>query len=450
MGSEDKRTIKKGVSRCKSVISLFFCENRKIYTMADIMVVGQVVGVNALAALGAAEWLVWLVNGIITGMTQGFSILISQIYGAQRIGDLKKTIALSYILTAIIAIIVLIISQISAYPILLFLNTPAEILPLSVKYIRILFLGIPIIAAYNIFAAVLRALGNSKAPLAAMVVAAVINIVLDILFVAGFGWGVAGAAAATVIAQGFSAFYCLLALGKIEIIRLEKSHMYIDKILSGKMIRLGMPLSFQNIIIAVGGLVVQYVVNGFGVLFVAGFTATNKLYGILEFAAISYGYAVTTYVGQNLGAGKYNRIKKGVHQGAWMAILTSAVISVVMILFGEKILLLFISGTAEEVQLVLEIAYRYLVVMSCMLWVLYLLYVYRSALQGLGNTVIPMASGIIEFFMRIGAALLLPMLIGSDGIFYAEVSAWFGAAALLMISYYIYIRKYRKVETSLS
>lgn len=344
-------------------------------------------------------------------------------------------------MTAVISIVVLSISQILAYPVLMFLNTPTEILSLSLIYIRIIFLGIPIVAAYNVLASVLRALGNSKAPLAAMVIAAVVNIILDILFVAYFGWGVGGAAVATVIAQGFSVLYCLLELRKIEIVRIDKSHMRIEKMLSGKMIRLGIPLAFQNVIISVGGLVVQYVVNGFGVLFVAGFTATNKLYGVLEFAAISYGYAVTTYVGQNLGAGKYERIRKGVHQGAIMAVLISVVITAGMIFFGENILLLFISGTSEEIKHVLGIAYHYLLVMACMLWVLYLLYVYRSALQGLGNTVIPMASGIVEFIMRIGAALLLPMIIGSDGIFYAEISAWFGAAVLLMISYYNYMKK---------
>lgn len=417
---------------------------QQLYTMVDTIIVGQIIGVNALAALGASDWLVWLVFGIITGMTQGFSILISQIYGSQKWDDLRKTVALTYVWTTIIASLVVLISQITVKPVLVFLNTPEEILPITLRYIRIIFWGLPILSAYNALAAVLRALGNSKAPLIAMIVAALTNIVLDLLFVAVFRWGVEGAAIATIIAQTVSAVYCYFMLRKIDIIHLEKSHFYLDRNLSVKMIQLGMPLAFQNMIISVGGLVVQAVVNGFGVLFVAGFTATNKLYGVLECAPIAFGYAVTTYVGQNLGAVLYDRIRKGVHQGVIMAIVTSVIISISMIVFGENILSLFISGTQENVEFVLQIAFTYLSLMACFLWILYLLHVYRSALQGIGNTVIPMVSGIVEFIMRVGAALVLPVFIGTDGIFYAEISAWTGAAVLLIVSYYIYMRRYRK------
>lgn len=208
-----------------------------------------------------------------------------------------------------------------------------------------------------------------------------------------------------------------------------------------KLLKLGTPIVFQNVIIAVGGLVVQYVVNGYGFLFVAGFTATNKLYGLLEMAAISYGYAIVTYVGQNLGAKRPDRIKKGVRASAVIAAITSAVISGVMILWGKTILSLFISGDPKQTQQVLEIAYRYLFIMACFLWILYFLYVYRSALQGLGDTVIPMMSGVAEFVMRVGVALLLSLAMGENGIFYAEITAWTGAAVLLAVNYY------RRVKT---
>lgn len=283
---------------------------QQLYTMVDTIVVGQIVGVQALAALGAVEWVMWLVLGVASGMTQGFSILIAQYYGAREIKDLKKALAHSYILTAILAAAVLVVSQAGAYGLLRFLNTPENIIGMSMSYLRVVFCGIPMIAAYNIFASALRAMGNSKTPLTAMILAAIINVVLDILFVAQFHMGVAGAAAATVIAQSFSAVYCFLVLRKINIVKLEKSHFSKDVILDKKLLKLGTPIVFQNVIIAVGGLVVQYVVNGYGFLFVAGFTATNKLYGLLEMAAISYGYAIVTYVGQNLGAKRPDRIKR--------------------------------------------------------------------------------------------------------------------------------------------
>lgn len=414
---------------------------QQLYTMVDTIVVGQIVGVQALAALGAVEWVMWLVLGVASGMTQGFSILIAQYYGAREIKDLKKALAHSYILTAILAAAVLVISQAGAYGLLRFLNTPENIIGMSMSYLRVVFCGIPMIAAYNIFASALRAMGNSKTPLTAMILAAIINVILDILFVAQFHMGVAGAAAATVIAQSFSAVYCFLVLRKINIVKLEKSHFSKNTVLDKKLLKLGTPIVFQNVIIAVGGLVVQYVVNGYGFLFVAGFTATNKLYGLLEMAAISYGYAIVTYVGQNLGAKRPDRIKKGVRASAVIAAITSAVISVVMIFWGKTILSLFISGDPKQTQQVLEIAYRYLFIMACFLWILYFLYVYRSALQGLGDTVIPMMSGVAEFVMRVGVALLLPLAMGENGIFYAEITAWTGAAVLLAVNYY------RRVKT---
>ena len=186
----------------------------------------------------------------------------------------------------------------------------------------------------------------------------------------------------------------------------------------------------------------QYVVNGYGFLFVAGFTAANKLYGVLELAAISYGYAITTYVGQNLGAGNIPRIKAGVKSGGVMAVFTALAIGLIMIIGGRAILSLFVSGDPREAEQVLDIAYHYLFLMAVFLVVLYLLYVFRSAIQGLGNTVIPMVSGIVEFLMRVGAAMLLPLFIGQTGIFYAEISAWSGAALLLAVSYFWLIRKY--------
>lgn len=415
---------------------------QQFYTMVDTMVVGQVVGVKALAALGAADWLVWLVLGIAAGMTQGFSILVSQYYGAEEWEKLKKSVAHSYILTAVMAAGVLAVSQLTVHQVMIFLNTPENIIHISMTYLRIVFCGIPVIAAYNILAAILRAMGNSRSPLIAMIVAAVINVTLDILFVARFGWGVAGAAAATVIAQGFSAVYCFVVLRKIQLLHLERRHFKLDFGMVCRLLRLGAPVAVQNVIISVGGLVVQYVVNGYGFLFVAGFTATNKLYGILELAAISYGYAITTYVGQNLGAGEVRRIRKGVTSGTLMAVLTSLVISVIMVTAGKNILSLFVAGEPDQVEQVLGIAYKYLFIMSVFLWVLYLLYVYRSAIQGLGNTVIPLASGIAEFVMRISVALFLPRMIGQNGIFYAEICAWSGAAILLVLSYFWIIRKY--------
>lgn len=417
---------------------------QQLYTMVDTVVVGQVAGVQALAALGAVEWIMWMVLGVSSGITQGFAILIAQDYGARKWKQLKKTVAHSYVLTTITAVLLFLTSQIFAHWILSFLNTPDNIIGMSLLYLRIVFCGIPVVAAYNVFAGVLRSLGNSRTPLVAMVIAAGINIILDLVFVAGFHMGVAGAALATVIAQCFSALYCFIIVRKIEIVHITKDDFRAVPGLNRELLSLATPILFQDVIISLGGLAVQFVVNGYGFLFVAGFTATNKLYGILEMAAISYGYAIITYVGQNLGAGQISRIKKGVHISGFLAFLTSAFISVMMFIFGKHILRMFISGNPAQAEQVLGIAWHYLSIMASVLCILYFLHVYRSALQGLGDTMIPMLSGVVEFFIRVGVALLLPKIMGQNGIFYAEITAWTGAAVLLAVSYYIRIRKFRE------
>ena len=204
---------------------------------------------------------------------------------------------------------------------------------------------------------------------------------------------------------------------------------------------LGAPMAFQNAVISIGGMIVQFVVNGSGVIFIAGFTATNKLYGVLEIAATSYGYSMVTYTGQNLGAGRTERIRKGMRAAVLIALATSAVIAAIMLLGGRAILSCFISGTPQEVEQTLYVAYYYLAIMSLCLPILYILHVTRSTIQGVGNTVLPMVSGIAEFIMRAATAILLPMLIGETGIFYAEIMAWAGADLILICSYFAVMKK---------
>ncbi len=414
---------------------------QQLYTVVDTMVVGKALGVEALAALGAADWLNWMMLGLIQGLTQGFAILMAQEFGAKRYQSLKEVVGVSAILSAVGAVLFLLAGQLLARPILNLLQTPAEILDNTLLYLRMMFYGIPIVMAYNLFACMLRALGDGKTPLHAMIVAAFVNIALDLLFVLVFHWGIAGAAAATLIAQLVSSLFCLWHIRKIEFLSLQKEHFRIRFPMMKKLFVLGSPMAFQNAIIAVGGMIVQSVVNGFGVVFIAGFTATNKLYGVLEIAATSYGYAMITYVGQNLGAGQTARIRRGMRAAVGVAVLTSLLIAAVMLFFGKMILGWFISGTPQEVAQTLDIAYFYLTIMSAFLPVLYLLHVIRASIQGMGNTVLPMASGIAEFAMRALAAILLPMAVGETGIFYAEILAWAGADAILIPSYFLTMRK---------
>ncbi|MBQ2667272.1 MAG: MATE family efflux transporter [Clostridia bacterium] len=417
---------------------------QQLYTVVDTAIVGQALGVQALAAMGAADWLNWLVLGMIQGFAQGFSIFMAQRFGAEDHEGLNRSIGASVTLAAVISVVLLVVSQVTVTPVLRLMNTPEEVMRGALTYLRIMFAGIPIIMAYNVLASILRALGDSKTPLYAMVIASILNVALDLLFILVFHWGIAGAVIATVMAQLFAALYCLRAVLRVRIIKLEKQYFLPERFMAGRLLGLGVPIAAQNMVIAVGGMVVQTVVNRYGVLFVAGLTATNKLYGVLEIAASSLGFAATTYVGQNLGAGLLPRIKKGMRSATWIALLISALITGIVFLLGRAMVGLFISGTPEEVAFSTDVAVYYLRVMAAFLAVLYMLHVYRSALMGLGDTLTPMLSGIMEFIMRIAVALILPALMGSDGIYYAEVAAWMGAAVILVSTYFVKFHKLQK------
>ena len=414
---------------------------QQLYTVVDAMVVGRFLGVSALAALGAADWLNWMMLGITQGFAQGFAIPMAQEFGAGRHDRLRQAVGAAAILAACLALALVGLGQAAVDPILRLLQTPDDIIGGSRLYLRIMYSGIPLVMSFNLLSGVLRSLGDSKTPLRAMITASVTNISLDLLFVTVFRWGIAGAAAATLIAQGVSGLFCLRHILKVDILRLTKDDFRLRISRCAHLMALGAPMAFQNCIISVGGMILQGVINGFGVLFIAGYTATNKLFGTLELAAISYGYAMITYVGQNLGAGKTRRIRQGVRAALLIALATSALVAAVMLLFGRTIVGGFISGTPDEVEQAVSIAYHYLAVMACCLPVLYLLHVVRSTLQGMGNTVLPMVSGIMEFCMRTGVALLLSRIIGGAGVFYAEVSAWLGADIVLVTSYLVAMKR---------
>ena len=414
---------------------------QQLYTVVDTMVVGKALGVDALAALGATDWLSWMILGMVQGFTQGFGILMAREFGAKDMASLRRVVGASVTLSALFAGVLLVGAQLMALPMLRLLQTPERVLGNAMLYIRIYFAGIPVVIAYNLLATVLRSLGDSRTPLVAMVLASLTNIGLDLLFVLVFHWGIVGAAVATLIAQVVSSVFCLLRLRKIEFLALGKSDCLLREGLGWRLLGLGWPVALQNGIIALGGLIIQRVVNGYGVTMLAGYTATNKLFGLLELAAISFGYAMLTYAGQNLGAGDLRRIRKGMTAALGAALGISLIISTAMQVLGKNILGLFLSGDPVEVELAIRSGYRYLSIMALGLPVLYLLHVVRSAVQGMGNTLLPMVSGIGEFVMRTGCVLLLPALLGEDGIYIAEIAAWLGADLVLIPSYFVTMKK---------
>lgn len=417
---------------------------QQLYTIVDTMVVGKAVGVTALAALGSIDTINFVCMGIALGMTQGFGVLIAQKFGEKEEESLNRIIKNSLTLSFVLAIALLIIIQIAVNPFLTLLRVPTEIRPLSLIYLRILISGLPVVIMYNMEAVILRSLGDSRSPLVAMVIATLSNIVLDILFVIVFGLGIPGAAIATIIAQIMTAVYCAIRIRGIDFIKIDLKGDFLDKEWTMPMLKLGLPLAAQNMIIAFGNMILQSIIDGFGVLVIAGSTATNKLYGILDSAALGYGYAMTTYVGQNYGAKKTERIRKGVLTANLISVVSCMLIASITIGFGKSMLSLFISGTEEEVSTTMYYAYNFLRDMSIFLPTLYLIHVLRSVLQGLGHTVITMSSGFVELVIRIIAALSLPVIFGPRVLFFAHILAWVGSDIVLIVGYFYYISRISK------
>ena len=407
---------------------------QQLYNLVDTFVVGRAEGVTALAAVSSTGWLDWTLLSLVLGLAQGFAIQIAHSFGANNEEELRRAAGHSLVLAVITVAVLEVIAQIGLRPMLTLMRTPADTFNLTLRYLRIVFGGLPLVMGYNLFSGFLRSVGNSKTPLIAITVSAVCNILLDALFVVCFRWSVTGVAAATVISQGISFLICLTAVFRLPFFKISRSDLRLTREMSFRLLKLGTPISFQNLIISVGGLILQSVVNAQGFIFMAGYNAASRLQGLMEMAGTALRGAVSTFTGQNYGAGKMERVRLGLQKAVRIAVGMAILIGAAVILWGKPLLRLFIQDDPSVVEQVLVYGYRYLCFMGASLFALYLLFVFRSALQGLGDTVTSMFSGVLELFMRSGSALLLPVLMGEWGIYTAGVISWYGAAALLIFS----------------
>jgi len=426
---------------------LFFCLPilagnifQQLYSLVDTFVVGRVEGVTALAAVSSAGWLDWTLLGLAMGLAQGFAIQIAQSFGAGDFDELRQATGQSLTLSAGIVLVLEIISQALLRPVLTLMNTPPDTYELTCLYLRIIFGGLPVVMGFNLLAGFLRSVGNSRTPLIAMVTAALCNIALDILFVAFFGWSVAGVGIATVISQGLSCLICLVAVMRLPVFRITAKDLRPTREVAGRLMKLGLPIGFQNFIISIGGLVLQGVVNAQGFIFMAGYSAASRLQGLIELAGTALSAAVGTFTGQNFGARRLDRVKLGLRKSVQIGTIMAVIVAAVVLIWGKPLLRLFIQDDPAIVEQVLTYGHRFLIFMGSGLFALYMLFVYRSTLQGLGDTFVPMISGIVELFMRIGSALLLPLFMGEWGIYLSEIMAWAGAAVLLIWGYYHRVR----------
>jgi len=417
---------------------------QQLYNLVDSLIVGRLLGVTALAAVSASGWLDWAVLSIPMGLAQGFSIQAAQSFGGSRHAELRRTVGQSILMGILATLLLEILSQAALAPVLRLMNTPFETFPLTESYLRIIYSGLPVVMAVNILNGFLHALGNSRTPLVSLACASVVNIALDWVFVGPCGLGTNGGALATVAAQAVSALISFWAVRQLPLLHPARPDLKPDRAMSARLLRLGLPIAFQNLIISVGGLILQSVVNSFGFIFMAGYNAASRLQGLIEMAGASLGNAVSTFTGQNIGARRIDRVRQGLRSSARICVALALAIGALVVLLGKPVLALFIEDDPALVHEVLSFGYQFLCVMAAGLPMLYLLFVYRSTLQGLGNTFIPMVSGFVELLMRVGSALLLPRFIDVWGIYTAEIAAWIGAAILLMISCYRQLARLQK------
>ena len=416
---------------------------QQLYQIVDAAIVGRGVGVDALAAVGCTDWTYWMIMWSISVMTQGFATFVSRYFGRSDPIKINKAITMSVYLSLIISAIFMIIGVIGARPILVLMRTPTErnILSQAVTYLTTMFCGIIIVAFYNLAAAILRAFGDSKSPLVAMVIAAAMNILLDLLFVLVLHWGVFGAAFASVLSQCVAFLFCTARILRISHVKLEKAAWAWDGPLAGEMARFGIPLAFQYVIINLGGMIVQSTINDQGSSFVAGYTAVNKLYGLLECSAISLGAAFTTYASQNYGAGNFKRVRRGVNVSMVLAVGVAMVLMAIVLPLRFLLPQLFIDMSENGASDAIYVAARYLTNMILSLPILYLVYSHRCNLQAIGNAAWSLISGIAEAVSRVVMAKMLFDLIGVEIMYYVEPVAWLMAWLFVLFPYYYYQRK---------
>lgn len=412
---------------------------QQLYTVTDAAILGKGVGVEALSAVGATDWIYWFMLWAAAGFGQGFSVLAAKRFGEKDYHMLRKSVNMSLLLSIVCGIGLALMGVILAGPLLRLLNTPDNIYEMAHMYVMIMYIGIFVILQYNTAACILRALGDSKTPFMALLISTCLNIGLDLLFVLVFHMGVAGAALASIIAQAAAYVFCFRVLKRLSILQSDREERTLDKGLLKDLWNKGFATAFQYSVIAIGGIVVQYAINTMGFLYVAGFTATNKLYGVLECISLAMGNTMMVYTSQNFGARNKVRIKQGVKASLMFGILTSAILGVVMILLGRHILMLFISAKASVAGQVLDIAYRYLFVMSSTLLLLYLVNTYRYVLMGIDRMKLVLVGSIGELVGRIATAMLVLYVIGTKGVYFIEASAWLCADLVYCIGYYVLI-----------
>ncbi len=417
---------------------------QQLYNLVDSVIVGRFVGADALAAVGATASVTFLFFALCNGIGNGGGIIASQKFGYGNTTGVKRTIANTAYVMFTMAVAVGIISYILTEPLLVFLNTPADILPDSIIYMHLNCIGLIFVALYNYASSMLRALGDSRTPLYFLILSCILNAGLDIFFVYSLGSGVFGAALATVISQFIAGASCLVfAIFTNEYFKLSREDLRPDKEITIATIRLGVPLSLQFSLIAISCMALQRVVNGFGAVAVAAFTATSRVEQVIHQPYQTLGASMSTFTGQNFGAGKYDRVKEGLRKGINIMIGFSLLMLPLMQFGGRAIVGLFVEDAS-----VIEMGAKALRISSYFYAALGMIYVVRGVLTGVGDGVFALQNGIVEVIGRFIFPVALTMIpaLGVWGIWWSVAATWVISAITAFIRYRHYGKRIGIIE----
>lgn len=416
---------------------------QQLYSMVDTIVVGRFVGVDALAAVGSTSGFSFMVVGFAQGLTAGFSVLISQRFGAKDIPMIKKTYAQSILCSIICSIVIAAVFAILSMPLLRLIDTPENIIDDANTYILIVYLGIGTAIFYNLFSSILRAVGDGRSPVYFLLIASVLNIVLDLFFVIVIPLGCAGVAIATVIAQGISAIISFFYIKKrFPIFHISRSDFRFDKRLCLRLMKIGIPGAVQFSVCAIGVIIVQSAINGFGSDTVAAYSVGGKIENIITQFSPAVGMGISTFAGQNLGAGNLKRIRKGFRTSFAIMTIGAVIATVIAMFFADSFSYIFMDKNSTSPEII-AMASQYVRTIAWFFIPLGSIFIFRTGCQGLGSGTIPMISSIAELVMRAIAAFTLPLAFGYTGICFASPVAWCGAGFLLP---FIYLAKMRSIE----
>lgn len=413
---------------------------QQLYNMADTFIVGRTIGVHALASVGSTGSIIFLILGFANGLTAGLAIPLAQRYGAKNYSGVKRSFYVSILISAMVAILLTILSMLFCRQILEIMQTPVEIIDGAYDYLMVIFAGIFSSMAFNLLSNIFRSIGDAKTPLYFLVIACIMNIILDVVFIAGFGMGVEGAGYATVLSQIFSALACILYIWKkIPILRLNSKDFVAESSDVKEHVRISFPMAFQSSIIAIGAIIIQITLNQLGATVVAAYTAAQKIDQVAILPMMSFGVTMATFVAQNYGAKKYDRIWRGVRDCIKLSLTFAISVGIILNVFSPIFIRAFVGVGHEEV---VELGAIYFITNGTMYSLLSLLFIYRYTLQGVGKTFTPTVAGIMELCMRAFAAVVLSNLYGYTGATMANPLAWLGSLIPLIIAYYLFKNKF--------